>query len=328
MLMTKLTTIVLLCSLAGLAPAQNGRYALGDYLDSLSKAKTLSVDYTVQTIGGTREAYSVTLQKPNKFRLQSPSETVIGDGTTIYRFDAASQKFTKRAQVANDLGRFFAPIPFRIWGAFFDPGMAKVPAVRDLGVRTRLNTEYRAVEAQFGRGITTYYLDAKANIARQFEYQESPLPNMIVVAQDIKLSGDVPATKFAFDPKTAKGEIPEVEYDSPKWSTDLVAAVELARKTKRKVFVDFFVPKDPTSAKLDKEVYVTPRFKAFENRLVFVRVDVMKNPKVAGVYAVTTFPTQLILDDKGEEVDNYDKYEGAIPFFDWLSEALRLPLFR
>jgi|GEM_PF-1946197 len=328
MLMTKFTTIVLLCSLAVLAPAQNGRYALGDYLDSLSKAKTLSVDYTVQTIGGTREAYSVTLQKPNKFRLQSPTETVIGDGTTLYRFDAASQKFTKRAQVANDLGRFFAPMQFRIWGAFFDPSMAKAQAVRDLGIRSRLNTDFRAVEAPLGRGVTTYYLDTKANIARQFEYQEAPLPNLVFVAPDIKLGADVPATKFAFDPKTAKGEISEVEYESPKWSTDLVAAVDLARRTKRKVFVDFYVPKDATSAKLEKEVYVTPRFKAFENRLVFVRIDAVKNPKAAGVYGVTTYPTQLILDDKGDEVDSYDKYEGAIPFFDWLLEALRMPSFR
>jgi outer membrane lipoprotein-sorting protein len=322
--MRSLVSSAILLSTAVTAHGQAGRYALSNYLAGLNQAKSLSVDYTVQPIGSPQELYSVQFQKPNKFRLETPEETIVGDGQTLVRFDKSTQQFARRSQQPTDLGRFLSPSPLRMWVAFFDPKFVQVGAYRDLGRRERSNTEFQVVETASGQGKLTYFLDVKTGRAMQYDISEPGRPALVVVVRDFEVDSPIAPDAFKFDTSRAKSEISETVYDSPRWMMDLVAATALAKKTGRKVYVDFVESKNPTTDKMEREVYVTSNFKSYSNRLVFVRIERSKAANVAKVYGVEKFPTQLVLDDAGEELASNDEYTSAAEFLKWLAASVRV----
>jgi outer membrane lipoprotein-sorting protein len=320
--MQRLQFVLVLGVVAVAATASNGRLTLGAYLDGLNKSSSLSVDYTVQALGNPRDMYFVRFQKPNKFRIETPEETIVGDGTTLTRIDRGLNQFMKRPQSPTDLSRFLAPAPLRLWAPFFDARLAKVEALRDLGVKERGTGTYQTVETPLGRGTVTYYIDTNTKLAGQFEYAETGAPSLVMVTRNFSTQ-PVSAETFTVDTKKTKGEISEAAYDSPRWLTDLVQATALAKRTKKRVFVDFVDPKGAVTQKMETEVYSTDSFKNFSNRLVFVRIDSTKQGNVNSIYGVEKLPTQMILDEEGEEIATNEGYESAVKLIEWMTESLR-----
>ena len=89
------------------------------------------------------------------------------------------------------------------------------------------------------------------------------------------------------------------------WVPKLEQALKLAEDQKKLVVVDVTASWCPPCRKMDQEVYPNPEFIEFARRQVFMRVDADDDPegrKVAGRYNVHAYPTLLVLNARGEEV--------------------------
>src|SRR5476649_866783 len=122
-------------ALAAAALAQSGA---GNLLSSFGKAindaKTVSSSYTFQTISkGGAEQYAITLKKPNLFRIDTPSQTIVADGKDVTTYDKTDKTYYKQPETAAGLKTTFAPEELHVFAGFFDANAYKAVRSKDLG---------------------------------------------------------------------------------------------------------------------------------------------------------------------------------------------------
>jgi YHS domain-containing protein/thiol-disulfide isomerase/thioredoxin len=84
------------------------------------------------------------------------------------------------------------------------------------------------------------------------------------------------------------------------WQTDLEAAKRVAQQTGRPVLVHLWAPWCAPCVELEKAVFSQPGFEqAISARFVPVKLNVDNHPNIAGQYAVTQIPTDLVLAPDG-----------------------------
>jgi tetratricopeptide (TPR) repeat protein len=89
------------------------------------------------------------------------------------------------------------------------------------------------------------------------------------------------------------------------WVPKLDQALRLAEDQKKLVVVDVTASWCPPCRKMDQEVYPNPEFIEFSKKQVFMRLDADDDPegrKVAARYDVRSYPTLLVLNARGEEI--------------------------
>lgn len=115
------------------------------------------------------------------------------------------------------------------------------------------------------------------------------------------------------------------------WLTDLPAARAQAKLEGKNLLIDFTGSKwCPPCIQLHKQVMTSPEFRAFSKNLVLVTLDfpplsertpekIAANPALAQLmkwksnYAVTGFPTVVLLDPFGKELAKAAGYGGELP---------------
>lgn len=233
-------------ALAVLVYAQTGPgQLLANYAKTLSEAKSLKTTYTVQSLDGAPQAYQLDLAKPNMARIESPTEIITADGSTIFHFDKAQKTYYRDPQTDEALKALLGGDAFDLWRAFFNPNSLSKATAKSLGTMNRKGMQVNAVEASLldGKKKIVFYLATQDNLARQGEISysdQSSSERLLVQTKSLELGGEASASQFAFKAPDGSRELTEEERLSAEWYDDLEKAKEVAAKTKRLIFIDFY----------------------------------------------------------------------------------------
>lgn len=223
--------------------ASSGSAVLGSFTKALNSADGLSVTYTLTKVGGSPESYTVNLGKPNLARIESSSQVIVADGTTMTFFDKKSNSFFKRAQTPAELKAILSEDAYKVWAAFFNADAYKGAVAKGLPDKARKGTTFKVVSvgAPDSADITwTLYVDPKDSIVRQAEIVTAGGADAGTRILDCKALELKKADVFSFTAPAGSKEVSEAELYSDRWYTDLEEAKKVAASTKRVLFVDFY----------------------------------------------------------------------------------------
>lgn len=229
---------------AALVAQGSGSGVLNGFVKALNQADGLTATYTIQKLGGAPDTYKVSLAKPNKARVETPSQVIVADGTTIVTYDKQTNQFVKRAQTPAALRGIFASDETSLWAGFFNAEPFKGMNAKALPDKTRKGTQFKVVEitAPDNQDISlTLYLNPADSLARQAEMTikaGSQAGTRILDTKSLELKKEDDAV-FAFQAPAGSKEVSEAELNSDKWYEDLDEALKVAKATNRLVFVDF-----------------------------------------------------------------------------------------
>ena len=328
-LMRKTLGFVALAGLAAFAAARLAPAGLADFSKALQSAETLKADYSVQTVGGGSERFSVELKKPNLLHVETPSQILVSDGKFLTTYDKADQSYYKQPATAASVGGVFAPEGLNVWAGFFNPKALSPVSSRSLGQKSRGGQSLEGVEATYddkGNRVVSYFLNSTDKIARQAQIdikKGDGKTTMIVNAKDVQVGGAIPADAFAFKAPDGSRETTLEEMSSARWLTDLEEAKLLAAKTGKRIFVDFMATWCGPCKALDAQVLQTERFMEIaKKKLVLLRIDVDLQPSVMRAYGVDAMPTQMVLDAKGNVLGKTVGYGNPEAFYSFLMPNL------
>jgi|GEM_PF-6379382 len=72
--------------------------SLDKHTSEMKKAQSIAIVFTVNKIGGAPEEQVLTLSKPDRFRWESPSRLVVGNGKTLIALDKGKNVYTETPQ--------------------------------------------------------------------------------------------------------------------------------------------------------------------------------------------------------------------------------------
>jgi outer membrane lipoprotein-sorting protein len=247
-IMRRFLPIGALAALAVLVLAQvRGSDLLANFAKAQNGAKSLSATYTVQRVGGTSATYQVDLAKPNKARIDSPTQLVVADGTNITTYDKADKSYFTKPQTDGDLKGLFKGDDTHLFGAFFDADFyAKVPASKAAGTKARKGVTYNVVQINMdtlNKKTISLYLDPSDKMAKvgEFVLADGGVTDTVIVAtKELLLDGKQADTLFAFKAPEGSRQITLEEMNSGKWYTDFEEAQAMAKKANKPIFLDFY----------------------------------------------------------------------------------------
>jgi thiol-disulfide isomerase/thioredoxin len=328
--MRRLLTLSIVAAAALVVFAQGGSTVLGEYAKKLSDAKSLSVTYVVQRVGGAPSEYNLQLAKPNMIRFDKPDELIVGDGTTLTVYSKSAKTYYKQPQNADAVKSILSADEARLWAAFFDGNAFANTSAKALGKQNRKGQSYDAVQVALdktGKKTMTYLFDgdklAKVGIIDLNDPQGKQ--TFIIDAKDLSLFGVAAdlGDAFAFKPPAGSREISASELNSARWYTDLEEAKKVAAATNRKIFVDFMATWCGPCKMLEHDVLSTEEFKKMSKYVVFLQIDVDAQPSVAKMYGIEAMPTQMVLAADGSVISKTVGYGGAQAFYNWFNGAIK-----
>jgi len=322
-------------ALAAIALAQSGASSLlTSFGKAINDAKTVSSSYTFQTISkGGAEQYAITLKKPNLFRIDTPTQTIVADGKEVTTYDKSDKTYYKQPETSGELKTLFAPEELHVFAGFFDANAYKAVRSKDLGNKMVKGGTMSAVEAAYDaqdRKVITYLLNPDDKVARkaQIEIDRKDPERKLAMVLDTKslaLNGSVPDSTFTFEPPADSRELTLAEINAGRWYYDLDEAKKVAQASGKMIFVDFFATWCGPCKMLERDCFGTEEFNKYGKKLVFCRIDVDEQQSVAQAYGITAMPTQDVLDKTGNVVKQTIGYGGPEAFYSFLNSAVGAP---
>jgi len=308
-----------------------GNQLLANFSKALSEAKSLSANYKVMPLGGTPVEINLELAKPNMAKIDTPTELIVADGSTITTYNKAEKSYFKRPQTASDLASLFRGDELGLWAGFFNAkSMTNVVNAKSLGTKNRKGMALNVVEASVdakGRKVVTYYLSNQDGVVRQAEIvinDQGVKDTTVIDTKSVTLNGASDKDMFAFKAPSGAKEVSWEEMNSAKWVYDLEEAKAIAAKTGKKIFVDFMATWCGPCKLLDRDVFQKEDWKKMGKYIVFCKIDVDQQPGVSQAYNVTAMPTQMVLNADGSVVATKVGYANPSDFYQFLNGALGL----
>ena len=182
------------------------------HYDNLKGANSLTIDYTVRTLGEAPAPYKLVLSRDNSFKLTTPSGFVVSDGTTVTTYRSATKTYTQEPYSAQWLSIFERRPDVLVWGAFLSKNPTAEVASAQLGATRRIQeTDTQEVLVSFTKpAITgTLFVDKKLGVVRGWTTKTDD-KETLVIAKSIELGKTpLPAEQFAFvAPEGSKKEEP------------------------------------------------------------------------------------------------------------------------
>lgn len=323
--MRKPLGFLVLAGLTAAATAHLLSVGLIDFSKALQGAQTLKANYTVQTIGGTADRYTVELKKPNLLHVETPTQVFVSDGKNLTTLEKADGVYYKQPATDAAIGDVFSAEGLNVWAGFFNPKALTPVSSRSIGTKTRGGTALEGVEAVYdeqGNRVVTYFLDANDKVARQAQIElkkGGTKTTLVVNAKDLQVNGPLNADAFAFKAPANGRETTLDEMSSARWLTDLDEAKALAAKSGKRIFVDFMATWCGPCKMLDADVLQTAKFKELaKKKLVLLRIDVDLQKSIASMYKIEAMPTQMVLDKNGNVLATTVGYGGPDAFYSFL----------
>jgi outer membrane lipoprotein-sorting protein len=176
------------------AQAGSADSLLEKHTKALQTATSFSADYTVQTLPGGPSAFKLKLAKPSKFKLETPDEIIIGDGTTVTDYKKADNTYSQAAQTPADLKALLKRDALISWTAFFTKEPFKdvtgIKAGNKHMVKGKPVTDVSMVLPGNPERSATLFLDADLGIARGISIKIDADKTTIVMAKEIAIAAD------------------------------------------------------------------------------------------------------------------------------------------
>lgn len=315
-------------ALAAVTLAAPARTHLDNYVDTIHNAEALNVTYTLQEVGGVGEKFVVNLAKPNKARIETPTEILVADGSEITTFVKAKNMYYKKAQTPQAFKSLFNDLSLSIWMPFFDEkalsGVAQAKNGSDVNRGgTRLKT-VNVVADDKAELQMNFYIDSTNNVAKQVEFittSGTRKSTKILNASQVNLkSGD--SDYFAFSAPSGAKEVNEADLVANKWYYNLDEAMSAAQLTSRVIMVDFMASWCGPCKMMDAEVFQSAPFKDKAKDFVLVKIDVDEQKAVASKYGVSAMPTVKFLRPDGSILHEFVGYGGPAQVFGEMDTAL------
>lgn len=329
--MRRILGLIALGGLVAVAVGQvSGGSVLSSFAKTLNSAKTVTSDYTVQIIGNASDTYSITLEKPNHARIDTPTQLVVADGKDITTYDKSAKTYFTKPQTDAELASYFTSDELNLFSGFFSSDAYKAASTKNLGEKNRKGQTVTAIQTNVdanGKKVVTYFV-GKDNLAHATQTDLNDPTGKVTSILDTKsftVDGQVSADAFAFKAPAGSRQVTLEEMNSAKWYTDINEAMKVAATTNKKIFVDFMATWCGPCKMLDREVLQKSDFKKYGSKLVLLRVDVDAQADVAKKYNITAMPTQMVLDSKGNVLGQTVGYGGPGAFYSWLESVIGRP---
>lgn len=300
-------------ALALIAVAGMQGSALDSFAQTLNGAKGLDVAYTMTTVGGKTNNYTVSLAKPNKARIETPTTLIVADGKTVVRHMKADGIFYKKEQTDAELLSIFADEGLSMWSPFFDAKAAPFANAKDAGTRARRGVNFKVVNADLkGAGKATFYVDPGDYLAKQAEIvSNTGGRETTTIYNATKASLTAPKDSlFVFNAPSGAKEVTESDLVAGKWMASFEEAVTAAKAQNKLILVDFMADWCGPCKMMEAEVFTTPEFKELTKDMVLVKVDVDVRTDLASKYGIEAMPTTKFVNGNGQIVHEFVGYGG------------------
>lgn len=293
-------------------------------IKALNDASSLKVTFTSQLLGGAPLSYSVELAKPNKARIETPTEIIYADGTTVVTYNKAQKTYYKDPQTKDTIAKLLSAGGLRLWAPFFDPKLAQKPtSVRALGTVSRKGMNLTAIDVAYSGKyptVATQYISPSDNLIRQASIAvKAPggTETTLIDTKSIELNAKIGDECFAFKAPEGARELSEAERNSAKWYTNFEEACAAAKATNRLVLIDFYTGWCHWCKVLREEVFPKAPFKAMSKYFVFCEIDAEAEPNLAAKYFVSAYPTSVMVTADGTLVHQLVGYK---PLAEYVAE--------
>ena len=113
------------------------------------------------------------------------------------------------------------------------------------------------------------------------------------------------------------------------WERDYGKAIERARTEKKLIIADVFTDWCELCKKMDAETFAEPRLiQKMAGKYVWLKLNTETQEdgiRLQKEFAILTYPTILVLDSQGEEVDRVDRFLAAAPFTEKVESFVSSP---
>lgn len=306
--------------------AQTGTPALlAGFQKKMNEAQTLRVEFTLTPIGGTPASFTAEFAKPNKLRVDGPTELIVADGQTLSRFNKTDKTWFADPQTPELLAEVMATEGLNVWAPFFDKNALSRAVARSGQTRNRRGMALREVEAQFSGGLRTVnYWFSEDNLARQAEirFRDRPDERLVFDVRTIAVGEPSSADAFAFRAPEGARELSLEERTAAKWYDSIEEALDVARRTNRLVLVHFTATWCGPCRMIERDVYAKEEFKRAAGRsFVLAKIDIDENADVARMYRVSAVPNIKFLSPNGDVVHEHRGYVPLEKFLSIMEEA-------
>lgn len=303
----------------GAAELVNGHSA------ALAKADGLSTKIITVSSAAGRLQTMVDFAKPNLLRIDSPTQLVISDGTSVYTLLKSQNVYYKSPVNAESMAKVLgsdAMMPLR---SFFNANA--LSGLSGLKVGTPINKKgvmLTPVTGNYGSGMkATIAIASTDGVARQIEIGKVTGTGETMIADFTELVLARPAaSKFTFTPPAGAKEISEADLMSTKWFENYDEAMAEAKRTNRPILLDFYTDWCHYCHMLDEEVYTTEIFKNKARSFVLLKINPEKDPGKTYGFEVEGFPTILFLNTSGQKIHEVVGYMPADRFVGEMDKAL------
>ncbi len=320
-----LSTLGLATAVLAFAASSDVSPRLRAFGDALTSAQSLSATYTVQPLGGSASSVSLALAKPNKARIETATQVIVADGTTVTVFDKGANSFYKQPQTAESLAQHFSSHDLSLFRGFFGPAPGFAVS-QDQGTRERGGRRLGVVRAQAdtkGDVTMTLYFDSSDSLIRQGEIVVKGLgreTRTIMNVTDIR--PEAGADLFAFKAPAGAKEVDWAAMQVGKWFTDFEEARKVAKATGKLMLVDFYAVWCVPCKQMKAEAFQDGNFKKMAKDFVLVMIDAEKQVPLAQRYGVDSYPTVKFIDKDGKVVHEFVGYGGVEQVLGDMRQAL------
>jgi len=312
-------TLACLFTLAAVASAYSqgtGAKVYETSIKALNEASSLKVAFTSQILGGAPANYAIEFAKPNKARIETPSQVIYADGATVVTFNKAQKTYYKEPQTPKSLGAVLSTGGLKFWAPFFDAKLAAKPtSVKSLGAVNRKGMSLQAIEVAIPAKyptVASHYISPSDNLIRQISIAVK-MPNgtetTLIDTKSVEVNVKTDDARFAFKAPEGSRELTEAERNSAKWYTNFDEACAVAKATNRLVLIDFYTGWCHWCKVLRDEVFPKEEFKAMSKYFVFCEIDAEAQPNLAAKYFVNAYPTSVMITADGTLVHQLVGYK-------------------
>jgi len=295
---------------------------------ALASKDSISAKVSIQTVGGTSTNFAIDLKKPNLVRLDTSTELVVADGTTITTFDKKGNIWYKRPQTKEDFSVLMGDEKYTLFSGFFGV-TPKTVKTTDAGTRTLAAEQVLEIKAIMDKSakVTQSFFVGQDGIAKraaltaESKVKQGEKVQVITTASNVVVNGNSVPDLFAFKAPSNAKEIDYQDLIANKWFLDLDEAKLVASRTNKNIFIDFMASWCGPCKQMEREVFVTDEFKAMGKKLVFCKIDIDMNPALAEKYGVTAIPNMFVIRPDGSVVGSI---LGSMPLNAFMQELEKL----
>lgn len=276
---------------------------LTDVVNKLNAAEGLTVTLASTTVGGGSTSTDIAFAKPNKIRIETDEQLIVGDGSTLTVLVKKLNKYFTKPQSDKVVATYLSGEEYRLWNSFFNKDVFKGATVKSAtALITRKGKKYEehkvVLDATKGRTMTIY-VEAASGLPSTILFDTKGSTASKVVEATASLQADPNVFTFKA-PKTSE-EVAEADLVALRWF-HYDEAMALAGSLGKKVYIHFGATWCGPCKMLEQQVYTTEEFKSVAANFVLCHVDVDEEPALAQKYGISGIPDIRILDKDGTQL--------------------------